>query len=116
MATPSLLRQSEKGVISDLHAWGMLSEVQRSSVTTQELTIPPRVVADLAVRHLHPEEGAAGQPTTPPFRYWRVPHGRAIILHAFFGLTVLMDFKVVAWPVFDLPAMIRGLIYRRVFG
>ena len=95
-----VLRQSEESVISDLHAQGLLTVLQRSSVTARELTIPPRVVADLAVRHLHPEmaifeEGAAGQPTTPPFRYWRVPDGRGIILHTFFGLPVLMDFEVV---------------------
>jgi hypothetical protein len=93
------LRQTEEAVIADLEAAGLLSAHLRPSVAAQELTIPSRLAADLAVRHLHPEmavfqEGACGQPMNPPFRYWRTADGRGIILHTFFTIPVLMDYSV----------------------
>jgi hypothetical protein len=96
----SALRQSEEGVLADIKAWGLLQPGPPPSSTAHELILSPRVAADLAVRHLHPEmavfeEGARDQPSLPPFRYWRMPEGRGILLHTFFGLPVLMDFSVV---------------------
>lgn len=96
----SALRQSEEGVIADLKESSLIQTGVRPSIAGREITIPPRMAADLAVRHLHPEmlvfeEGANGQPELPPFRYWRMPQGRGILLHTFFGLPVLMDFSVV---------------------
>jgi hypothetical protein len=96
----SALRQSEEGVLGDLKASNLIEPAARPSITAREITIPPRMAAGIAVRHLHPEmlvfeEGAHGQPELPPFRYWRVPGRRGILLHTFFGLPVLMDFSVV---------------------
>jgi hypothetical protein len=92
----SALRQAEEGVLADLEALGLLS---RGS-NLRKLNLPPRIAADLTVRHLHPamsvfEEGSPGQLPVAPFRYWRMPGERGILLHTLFGWPVLMDFKVV---------------------
>jgi hypothetical protein len=42
------------------------------------------------------EEGAVSQPPLPPFRIWRMPEGRGILLHTFFIIPVLMDYSIVA--------------------
>jgi hypothetical protein len=93
------LRQVEEDVLSELEACGLV-DGERLSETARDLTIPTRLAADLVVRHLHPEllsleEGAPGQPERPPFRYWRMPEGRGIVLRTFFALPVLMDFSLV---------------------
>jgi hypothetical protein len=79
---------------------GYLQDGERLSLSGQALTIPPRVMADLFVRHLHPEvsifeEEGTVLPPNSPFYYWRVPGGRGIILHTFYGAPVLMDFAMV---------------------
>ncbi len=95
------LRQTEEAVLDDLLKHGLLPEGERLSTTGQALIIPPRVMADLFVRHLHPEmwifeEDGHPLPSNSPFRYWRIPHGRGIILHTFYGGPILMDFEVVS--------------------
>jgi len=95
------LRQTEEAVLVDLQKRGLLPERERLSMTGQALTIPPRLMADLFVRHLHPEmwiyeEDGPPLPHISPFHYWRVPGNRGIILHTFYGGPILMDFEVVA--------------------
>jgi hypothetical protein len=95
------IRLAEEGVMSDLTAMGLMPQGARLSMTAAALTVPPRVVADLSVRHLHPEveifeEGHPCQPLYPPYRFWRVPNRRGMILHVFFATPVLMDFTAVA--------------------
>jgi hypothetical protein len=59
-------------------------------------------MADLAVRHLHPDMSAfdQGKPVQPfelPFRYWRVPGDRGLIMHTFIvSVPILIDFAVPA--------------------
>ena len=94
------VRLAEEGVLADLKAMGLLSDEHRLSLTAEAITVPPRVVADLSVRHLHPElevmtEGHPQQGLYPPYRIWRVPNRRGFILHVFFGTPVLMDFAAV---------------------
>jgi len=94
------IRLAEEGVISDLRAMGLMPRRARLSMTAEALNVPPRVVADLSIRHLHPEvqifeEGHPCQPLHPPYRFWRVPDRNGIILHVFFATPVLMDFTAV---------------------
>jgi hypothetical protein len=94
------IRLAEEGVISDLTAMGLMPPGARLSITAEALNVPPRVVADLSVRHLHPEvqnfeEGHPCQPLHPPYRFWRVPNRHGIILHVFFATPVLIDFTAV---------------------
>jgi hypothetical protein len=94
------IRLAEEGVISDLRAMRLMPRRARLSMTAEALNVPPRVVADLSVRHLHPEvqifeEGHPCQPLHPPYRFWRVPNRNGIILHVFFATPVLMDFTAV---------------------
>jgi hypothetical protein len=96
------LRQKEESVLADLERMGYLRAGERASLTGRPLEIPPRVAADLFVRHLHPEMAAfeytSPKPTRPfisPFCYWRVPGGRGMILHEFFGVPVVIDFESV---------------------
>jgi hypothetical protein len=96
----SALRQVEEAVLGDLAWRGLLPASLSLAKTGEALTIPPRLAAELAIRHLHPEmtaleEGAPGQPANPPFRYWRMPEGRGILLHTFYAVPVLMDYAVV---------------------
>jgi hypothetical protein len=94
------LRQVEEDVLADLSATGLLPHRAGYAETVRPLAVAPRVLADLMVRHLHPEvlvfeEGHACQPLYPPFRFWRVPNRASIILHGFFGLPILMDFAAI---------------------
>ena len=41
------------------------------------------------------EQGHPDQPVHPPYRIWRVPDGRGLILHVFFATPVLIDFAAV---------------------
>ena len=79
---------------------GLLAEAKRSSATAEPLIITPRVVGELSVRHLHPElnsmeEGHPHQPLHPPYRFWRMPGDKGLILHVLFATPVLIDFAVV---------------------
>jgi hypothetical protein len=93
------VRLAEEDVLADLTIKGLLPEGRRLSSSGEALTVPPRVVADLSVRHLHPDlevmvEGHPHQPLYPPYRLWRIPD-RGLILHVFFATPVLMDFAAV---------------------
>jgi hypothetical protein len=97
---PTVRLAAEEGVLADLRAMNLLPEGDRASLSVEPIVIPPRVVADLSVRHLHPElevmgEGHPLQPLYPPYRFWRVPGSSGIILHVFYATPVLMDFAVV---------------------
>jgi hypothetical protein len=94
------IRLAEEGVLGDLKTMGLLPQGSALSLTGEALVVPPRVVADLSTRHLHPEvqifeEGHPCQPLHPPYRFWRVPGRRGIVLHVFFATPVLMDFAAV---------------------
>jgi hypothetical protein len=88
-------------VLEDLQKRSLITEGSRLSLTGQALTIAPRVMADLFVRHLHPEvliyeEDGPPLPQYSPFHFWRVPNDRGIIFHTFLVVPVLMDFRVVS--------------------
>jgi Carbohydrate esterase, sialic acid-specific acetylesterase len=94
------IRLVEEGVLADLAVMGLLPRNSQLSMTGEPLVVPPRVVGDLSARHLHPEveifeEGHPCQPICPPYRFWRVPNRRGIILHVFFITPILLDFAVV---------------------
>jgi hypothetical protein len=89
------LRQSEEPLLAEIRARGLLP-----SHAGDPLVLAPRLAADLAVRHLHPEvsvfeDGHRAQPLLWPFRYWRLRHGAGLVLQAFFSLPVLMDMRLI---------------------
>jgi hypothetical protein len=93
------LRQTEETVLAELVDRGLMPKPADSAPSREALTIPPRVMADLAVRHLHPdvaifEEDCPAQPFLPPYRFWRVPGRNGIILHGFFAAPILMDYGI----------------------
>jgi hypothetical protein len=93
------VRLSEEDVLADLELQGLLPE--RNYGAAFALAIPPRVIGELSVKHLHPElqsmeEGHPHQPLHPPYRFWRMPDGKGLILHVLFATPVLIDFAVVA--------------------
>ena len=101
----------------------LLGKDRQAAVTGEAISVPPRVVADLSVRHLHPEievmeEGHRLQPMFPPYRFWRVPNRNGIILHVFYGTPVLIDFAVV--PADHTECLnysdIEGLYFGRNFS
>jgi hypothetical protein len=92
------LRQTEENVLTELRARGFIPLQHFLSHTAEAINIPPRMAADIAIRHLHPElavfeEGANGQPFISPFRYWRMPEDSGLILHTFYAVPVLADFS-----------------------
>jgi hypothetical protein len=94
------LRQAEETVLAELSERGLMQKSARLSASGEALTIPPRVLADMAVRHLHPdvaifEEDSRTQPFLPPYRFWRVPGRNGLILHGFFAAPILMDYAIV---------------------
>ena len=93
------LRQTEETVVADLGRRGLLPADARLSETAASLALAPRLAAQLAIEHLHPEitpfeEGNPRRPFFHPFTYWRMSAGRGFILHTFFAAPVLMDFAV----------------------
>lgn len=97
------LRQTEEAVLDDLLKRGLLAEDSRLSLTGQALTVSPRVMAELFVKHLHPEmwgfeeRSSSVIPYVPThWFYSNVPGNRGIILHSFFGIPFLMDYGIVA--------------------
>ena len=94
------LRQIEESVLAELDSTGILPLGSKPSLTGQALSIPPRQMADLAVRHLHPEVAIydwdyIGSPSLSAHRFWRVPGRRGLILRTFYGLPVLMDYRAI---------------------
>lgn len=94
------LRQHQEDVLEDLRRRGILNTEMFTPHRVQPLALPPRLLAELQVKHLHPEvmrfeEGSAEQPFLPPYRYWRAPDQNGIIIHTFFLQPVLMDYSAV---------------------
>jgi hypothetical protein len=94
------LRHIQEAVISELQARNFLSAGTKNSLTARALTIPARVLADISVRHLHPEVcvydiADARLPVLPAFLFRRVSGERGIIIHTFNGQPILMDFAAV---------------------
>jgi len=94
------IRLAEEPVLGELTARGLLPTEEKLSNMARAIVVTPRLAADLSIRHLHPdveifEEGHPRQPPQPPYRFWRVPSRRGIILHVFSATPVLMDFAVV---------------------
>ena len=72
----------------------------KASLTCRPLTIEPRALADISVRHLHPEVLVyefedTRIPIAPAHVYARVPGNRGIILHTFHGQQIMMDFGAI---------------------
>jgi len=94
------LRQTQETVLAELDSLGYLPADARPALTGKPVTIPPRVVADLAVRHLHWEvaafeEGGANQPYIAPFRFWRIEGGRGIILLCVLANPMFFDYGAI---------------------
>lgn len=94
------LRQTQESVLAELDSLGYLSADARPALTGQPVTIPPRAVADLAVRHLHWEvaafeEGGANQPYIAPFRFWLIAGGQGIVLHCVLANPMFFDYGAI---------------------
>ena len=105
------MRQIEEDVLSELTARGYLPAGEKSSLTSRPLHVPQRVMADLAVRHLHPEMILYDQ-TRPtqrfiiPFRYWRLNGG--LVLHSFYGCLPFIDYA--AMPEDHAACLEQGVL------
>ena len=93
------LRQVEESVLAEMHERGMLRSDKPLALTGEALIIPPRELAGLAVRHLHPEvavfEGSSPDwPFAKPYWFWRVPGGDGLILRSHYGVATLMDYSI----------------------
>jgi hypothetical protein len=94
------LRQSEETVLAELAASGESPIGSRFSLTAEPLSISQRKMADLAVRHLHPEVAIydweqVGAPLLAAHRFWHVSGRRGLMLRTFYGLPVLMDYRAI---------------------
>jgi hypothetical protein len=94
------LRQTEETVLAEMSERGLMPKCSRLSASGESLTLSPRLLADMAVRHLHAdvtifEEESRARPFLPPYRFWRVPGRSGLILHGFFAAPILMDYGIV---------------------
>jgi hypothetical protein len=94
------LRHVQESVLEELAARGLLPRDARPSLTCTPLILPPRILADISVRHLHPEVSVynfedSRFPVAPAHVYAQVPDDRGIILHTFHGQQILMDFGAI---------------------
>ncbi|MGA2892836.1 MAG: hypothetical protein ABSE22_08195 [Xanthobacteraceae bacterium] len=94
------LRHAQEPVLDELSARGLLPRDGQPSLTCRPLVLPPRVLADISVRHLHPEVSAyefedPRFPVAPAHVYARIPGNRGIVLHTFHGQQILMDFAAI---------------------
>jgi hypothetical protein len=94
------LRHVQEAVLSELDACGLLPRDAEASLTCRPLTIEPRTLADISVRHLHPEVLVyefedTRIPVAPAHVYARVPGDRGIVLHTFHGQQIMMDFGAI---------------------
>jgi len=94
------LRQIEEPLLGELKERGLMPTNSRLSQAGMALTISPRDLASLAVRHLHPEVaifegGSPDWPFSKPYWFWRVPECEGFILRSHFGVPVLMDYSIV---------------------
>jgi len=94
-----LMRQVEERVLDDLKRLGYVKSDERASMTAECISVPQRVLADLAVKHLHPEmfrfdQSGPVQPFPLPLRHWPVAGNRGLIMHTFFvGCPVMIDLE-----------------------
>jgi hypothetical protein len=96
----SALRQTEEDVMAELTNAGHLPETNNETGSTAPLRITQREMADLAVRHLHPEVAIYDWDShdAPPLcahRFWRVPFRSGLIIRTFYGVPVLMDYAAI---------------------
>lgn len=94
------LRHVQESVLDELSARGLLPHDARPSLTCKPLVIPPRVLADISVRHLHPEVLVyefedSRIPIVPAHVYARVPNDAGIVMHTFHGQQIMMDFATI---------------------
>ena len=96
-----MVRVVEENVLADLRAKKLLPQENRLSLLAEAIIVPPRVVGDLSVRHMHVEleyleEGHPSQPLYPPYRFWRFREAQRHHSAVFFASRpMLMDFAVV---------------------
>lgn len=93
------LRHVEETVLTELRSRGLLPASAKHSQSATDMPIPPRLLADISVRHLHPEvliyDGDSAElPVLPPFIFWRVGDN-GIIIHSFAGQPLLMDYAAI---------------------
>jgi len=93
------LRHVEETVLAELQSRDLLSASAKHSDAATDMPIPPRLLADISVRHLHPEvlvyDGDSPElPVLPPFIFWRID-GNGIIIHSFAGQPLLMDYAAI---------------------
>src|SRR5262249_23706306 len=91
-------RQIEETLLAELKDRGLMPADSNFSTTGKALSIPPRELAGMAVRHLHPEVavfegGSPDWPFSKPYWLWRVPECEGFILRSHFGVPVLMDYS-----------------------
>ena len=106
------LRHVQETVLDELAARDLLPPDTHPSLTCKPLVIPPRVLADISVRHLHPEVAVydfedSRLPACPAHLFARVAGDRGIVLHTFHGQQILMDFA--ALETHNTDCLSRGL-------
>lgn len=106
------LRHVQELVLEELSRRGLLSLDARPSQTCQALIISPRLLADISIRHLHPEIlpyefGDLRFPICPAHVYAAMPDGRGIALHTFHGQQIMMDLGAI--PRHNTECLSRGL-------
>jgi hypothetical protein len=108
-----VLRQTQEPVLAELTASGYLPADERPALTGRAVTVPPRVVADLSVRHNHWEVAVFdgdrdGMPAFPPFLFWYVHGENGLILHTSHAVNVLMDYGAI--ETHDLECLDQSLL------
>ena len=106
------LRHIQETVLDELAVRCLLPRDARPSLTCKPLIIPPRLLADISVRHLHPEVAVydfedSRLPPCPPHLFARVAGDRGIVLHTFHGQQIMMDFAVL--ETHNTDCLVRGL-------
>jgi len=94
------LRQTEETALEEFSRLGYLPFDAQFSKTGQALTLSPRQVADLSVRHLHPEAlvyeaSHPEQPASAGYQLWHVDGGRGLLLHSQYCVPLMMDYSVI---------------------
>ena len=85
------LRHKEETCLAELANY-------RPTDPSAPLVVPPRALADMMVRNLHPEvaifeEGHPAQMPIAPLVYWRIPGG--MVMHNLYAAPVLMDYSAI---------------------
>ena len=106
------LRHVQEAVMEELALRGLLPPDANPSLTCSPLVIPPQILADISIRHLHPEVLVYDFedrriPIVPPHVYARMRDDRGIALHTFHGQQILMDFA--ALRTHNTDCLARGL-------